>query len=144
TALARGEGELASNQALVVKTGARTGRSPKDRFIVRDHNTETQVDWNNINQPISPEKFDALWQKAHQYLEAKEVHFVSHLRVGAHDSLSIPVKVITELAWHNLFAYVLFIRPKSPSTLEEINQWTILSTPGYKTDPIIDGVNSDA
>ncbi len=144
TALARGEGELASNQALVVKTGTRTGRSPKDRFIVRDQITETQVDWNNINQPISPEKFDALWQKVHHYLESKDTHFISHLRVGAHDKLGIPVKVITELAWHNLFAYVLFIRPDSSNTLEEINQWTILSAPGFSADPATDGVNSDA
>jgi len=94
-ALARGEGELASNQALVVKTGARTGRSPKDRFIVRDQSTETQVDWNATNQPFSPEKFDALWQKAFHYLESKETYFTSHLRVGAHDTLGVPVKVMT-------------------------------------------------
>ncbi len=143
-ALARGEGELASNEALVVKTGARTGRSPKDRFIVRDEITETQVDWNNINQALSPEKFDALWQKAMHYLDGKDSHFVSHLRVGAHDKLGVPVKVITELAWHNLFAHVLFIRPEQPVTTEEFNQWTILSTPGFRTDPAVDGVNSDA
>lgn len=143
-ALARGEGELASNQALVVKTGLRTGRSPKDRFIVRDDITETEVDWNTINQPISPEKFDALWQKALNYLGAKDAHFVSYLQVGAHETFGIPVKVITELAWHNLFAYVLFIRPENPVTTNEPNQWTILSTPGFKTDPAQDGVNSDA
>lgn len=143
-ALARGEGELASNQALVVKTGARTGRSPKDRFIVRDDTTESQVDWNNINQAISPEKFDALWTKAQHYLESKDTHFTSYLKVGAHDSLGIPVKVMTELAWHNLFAYVLFIRPENQSVTNDIHQWTILSTPGFKTDPARDGVNSDA
>lgn len=143
-ALARGEGELASNQALVVKTGLRTGRSPKDRFIVRDDTTETQVDWNNINQPISPDKFDGLWQKALQYLDTKDTHYVSHLRVGAHEKLGVPVKVITELAWHALFAQDLFIRPEAPVTNDEFNQWTILSTPGFKTDPTRDGVNSDA
>lgn len=142
-ALARGEGELASNQALVVKTGTRTGRSPKDRFIVRDEVTENQVDWNAINQAISSERFDALWQKAINYLNDKGTYFSSDLQVGAHDTLGIPVKVITELAWHNLFAYVLFIRPE-----EVINHapqgWTILSVPGFKTDPAQDGVNSDA
>lgn len=143
-ALTRGEGELASNEALVVKTGARTGRSPKDRFIVKDSTTETQVDWNTINQAISTEKFDALWKKAQQYLDAKDAQFVSYLRVGAHDQLGIPVKVMTELAWHNLFAHVLFIRSATPQITQEANQWTILSTPGLKTDPAIDGVNSDA
>lgn len=143
-ALARGEGELAANQALVVKTGVRTGRSPKDRFIVRDATTETQVDWNTINQPISTEKFDALWQKASRYLDDKDTTFTSYLRVGAHEKLGIPVKVMTELAWHNLFAHVLFIRPEHPAITDEENQWTILSVPGYKTDPARDGVNSDA
>src|SRR5580704_17309932 len=93
-ALARGEGELASNQALVVKTGSRSGRSPKDRFIVIDKITENTVDWNTINQPISPEKFNSLWLKAINYLEAKKTHFTSYLKVGAHDKLGISVKVI--------------------------------------------------
>src|SRR5579862_507421 len=110
-ALARKEGILAANQALVVKTGPRTGRSPKDRFIVKDAVTETTVDWNNINQALSPEKFDALWDKALHHLESKDEHFVSYLAVGAHEKLGVPVKVMTELAWHNLFAHVLFIRP---------------------------------
>jgi phosphoenolpyruvate carboxykinase (ATP) len=143
-ALARGEGELASNQALVVKTGARTGRSPKDRFIVKDDVTESTVDWNTTNQPISPEKFDALWQKAQHYLESKDTFFTSYLKVGAHEELGVPVKVMTELAWHNLFAYVLFIRPETPVESNQLGQWTILCAPGFKTDPARDGVNSDA
>jgi phosphoenolpyruvate carboxykinase (ATP) len=144
SALARGEGELAANEALVVKTGARTGRSPKDRFIVRDAVTETTVGWNNINQPISPEKFDALWIKASDYLAARSEHFVSYLKVGAHDKLGIPVKVMTELAWHNLFAHVLFIRPEVPAIVDTTNQWTILSAPGFKPEGAADGVNGDA
>jgi phosphoenolpyruvate carboxykinase (ATP) len=143
-ALLLGEGELASNQALVVKTGVRTGRSPKDRFIVKDDITENKVDWNVTNQAFSPERFDALWQKALQYLESKNQHFTSFLKVGAHETLGVPVKVITELAWHNLFANVLFIRPHTPTTAQEPNQWTILSVPGFRTDPATDGVNSDA
>jgi phosphoenolpyruvate carboxykinase (ATP) len=143
-ALARGEGELASNQALVVKTGARTGRSPKDRFIVKDETTENAVDWNTINQGISPETFDALWQKAIHFLESKNTHFTSYLTVGEDEKLGIPVKVITELAWHNLFAHVLFIRPETPAVVNPPHQWTILSVPGFKTDPAKDGVNGDA
>lgn len=143
-ALAREEGELAANKALVVKTGARTGRSPKDRFIVRDDATETHVDWNNINQAITPERFDALWTKAINYFESKDEHFISYLRVGAHDTLGIPVKVMTELAWHNLFAHVLFIRPELEHRVEHLHQWTILSVPGLKTNSATDGVNSDA
>lgn len=143
-ALARGEGELADNKALVVKTGARTGRSPKDRFIVRDQLTESQVDWNQTNQGISPEKFDALWEKAESYLESRDAIFTSYLRVGAHDTLGIPVKVMTELAWHNLFVANLFIREEIPQITQAANQWTILNAPGFKADPAVDGVNSDA
>lgn len=143
-ALRRGEGELAANQALVVKTGKRTGRSPKDRFIVRDHTTETTVDWNAINQPISNEKFQALWQKASTYLANQPEHFVSYARVGEHDTLGVTVKVVTELAWHNLFTQVLFIRPAAPITSDQPNQWTILNVPGFTPDPAVDGVNSDA
>jgi phosphoenolpyruvate carboxykinase (ATP) len=143
-ALARHEGELASNQALVVKTGLRTGRSPKDRFIVKDELTENTVDWNNINQALSPDKFDALWLKAQHYLNSKDSYFSSYLRVGAHNELGLAVHVITELAWHSLFAHVLFIRPEEPTTTASLNQWTILSAPGYQTDPARDGVNGDA
>lgn len=141
-ALARGEGELAANGALVVNTGKRTGRSPKDRFIVKDKITETTVDWNNINQPLEAEQFQALWQKAHDYIQTKD-RFISYLRVGAHEQLGIKVKVITELAWQNLFAQVLFIHPVLDAK-DDDQQWTILSTPGCPTNPTQDGVNSDA
>jgi len=143
-ALSRGEGELAANQALIVKTGVRTGRSPQDRFIVRDAVTDSTVDWNTINQPINPEKFDALWLRAMQYLDTKDCHFVSNLRVGADDHYTVPVKVITELAWHNLFTYVLFIRPEVTQQAHHPDQWTILNVPGLKTSPERDGVKSDA
>src|SRR3990167_933775 len=143
-ALERSEGELAANQALVVKTGVRTGRSPKDRFIVRDDITAKKVNWNTINQPLDPSTFDALWKKALDYLASKDVHFVSHLKVGAHEHLGLQVKVLTELAWHNLFAHVLFIRPEHPSTQSHANEWSILSTPYYQTKGKEDGVNGDA
>lgn len=143
-ALSRGEGTLASNQALIVKTGVRTGRSPQDRFIVRDEVTDKTVDWNTINQPFSPEKFDSLWLKAMQYLDEKDCHFVSHLKVGADLAYTVPVKVITELAWHNLFANVLFIRSEKTPEPNSQDQWTILSVPSFKTTPERDGVKSDA
>lgn len=143
-ALSRGEGELAANEALVVRTGTRTGRSPKDRFIVRDAVTDSQVDWNTINQPLSSHAFDALWQKAQDYLESKDAYFTSDLTVGAHETLGLSVKVITELAWHSLFANVLFIRSAAQTSVENSKQWTILSVPNFKTKPEEDGVNGDA
>lgn len=149
-ALADHEGELAANQALIVKTGIRTGRSPKDRFIVKDEITENKVDWNAINQPISAEKFTALWEKANQYLRTKDKCYVSQLRVGEHEKFGIDITVITELAWQNLFANVLFIHkentesPASSSAAPSQNKWTVISVPGFKTDPVRDGVASDA
>jgi len=137
-ALERGEGVLADNGALTVSTGARSGRSPKDRFIVNDANTEHQIDWGTVNQPISLEKFNALWLKVDGYLLNKDI-CVSHLRVGADKDHTVGVKVINELAWHNLFTRNLFIR----DALEH-SDWTIMSAPNFKTDPERDGVNSDA
>ncbi|MES2217448.1 MAG: phosphoenolpyruvate carboxykinase [Pseudomonadota bacterium] len=140
-ALASEEGVLASNQALAVTTGARTGRSPKDRFIVKDDLTATTVDWNSINQPISPDKFQALWDRALAHLNTKDTCFSADLSVGADETYQLPVKVVAELAWHTLFTHDLFIRNRMP---EDDNGWTILSVPSYATEPGRDGVNSDA
>jgi phosphoenolpyruvate carboxykinase (ATP) len=141
-ALERGEGVLSANQALAVKTGKRTGRSPKDRFIVNDEQTENTVDWNNINQPFSPENFNSLWQRACNYIDERE-SFISHLWVGAEPRYTLPVKVISELAWHALFGQTLFIKEKMGEWTEE-KAWTILSVPHLKTDPSRDKTNSDA
>lgn len=143
-ALARKEGVLAANGALNVTTGLRTGRSPQDRFIVKDHLTEKKVDWNNINQPFDPEKFEALWRRAKDYLHQKECAFISHLQVAAEKKFALDVKVVTELAWHNAFTQNLFIRPNPPIHTDQPNQWTILCVPSFKTDPNRDGVKSDA
>lgn len=142
--LARKEGVLASNKALTVTTGLRTGRSPKDRFIVKDAVTEKEVDWNAINQPIAPEKFDALWALAEKHLHQKDCAFVSYLNVAAEEKFALTVKVTTELAWHNLFTQNLFIRPEHPVKQDQPGQWQILCVPSLKTDPARDGVNSDA
>lgn len=140
-ALARKEGVLASNNAFSVTTGVRTGRSPKDRFIVRDDITEKSVDWNTINQPIAPAAFDALWERATDYLSQQDTYFVSDLSVGADPDFALPVKVITELAWQNLFAQNLFIRSAIHNPAK---QWTVLSVPGLSTNPALESVNSDA
>jgi phosphoenolpyruvate carboxykinase (ATP) len=140
-ALVRDEGILASNQALAVTTGARTGRSPKDRFIVKDDLTSDTVDWNAINQPISPDKFDALWDRAFAHLNTKDAYFTNDLSVGADETFQLPVKVLAELAWHAVFTHALFIRNALP---DSDNNWTILSVPSFATEPGRDGVHSDA
>lgn len=138
-ALANSEGVLASNQALTVNTGPRTGRSPKDRFIVQDEETMNDVAWGSVNQAVSPQVFDALWHKANDYAD-EVTTYVSHLRVGADPRYAIYVKVTTELAWHNLFTRQLFIRDNHNARWD----WELLCLPHFKTDPARDGVNSDA
>ncbi|OAI49086.1 phosphoenolpyruvate carboxykinase [Gammaproteobacteria bacterium SCGC AG-212-F23] len=140
-ALTRGEGKLAKNGALSVTTGLRTGRSPQDRFIVKDEVTINAVDWGAINQPISTECFEKLWQRTKDYLKT-QTHFISHLAVGSDETYQIPVTVITELAWHQLFSYHAFIIPHQLKDPAET--WTLLNAAQFKTDPERDGVKSDA
>lgn len=138
-ALANQEGVLASNQALTVYTGPRTGRSPKDKFIVQDEQTMNEIAWGGVNQPFTPQAFEALWQKAKAYADDVTT-YVSHLRVGADPKYAIFVKVTTELAWHNLFTRQLFIRDNHSAKWD----WELLCLPHFKTNPERDGVNSDA
>ena len=144
-ALKNGEGVLSATGALAVNTGKRTGRSPKDRFIVKDEQTADEIIWGNINQPIKQHFFDTLWERTLNYL-SKRVVYISNLQVGADDNYFLPLKVITELAWHNLFARNLFIRPIGCSIGDYTNKkslWVILSAPGLKIHSERDGVNSD-
>jgi phosphoenolpyruvate carboxykinase (ATP) len=140
-ALARGEGELSHTGALVVETGKRTGRSPADRFIVCDAVTDSTVDWGTVNKPVTTDVFHTLWDKASAYLAGRD-QFISHLRVGADPHSFLPVQVVTEYAWHNLFVRHLFIRPVGDYA-EGKPQWTLLCAPGLLTDPAIDGTNSE-
>jgi phosphoenolpyruvate carboxykinase (ATP) len=136
------EGILASNKALRVETGKRTGRSVKDRYIVKEPSSEKNIDWGAVNQPISSDVFSALWKRASEYLATKD-SYVSHLHVAADPEFYLPVKVCTELAWHSLFTKQLFIRPEKYNPTKK-PEWTLLCTPYFLTDPARDHVNSDA
>jgi len=141
-ALERKEGQLASNGALTVKTGKRTGRSPKDRYIVKEPSTENQIDWGNINVAFDESLFDKLWTKVSDYLKAQDSHYVSNLHVGSDPEYYLPVNVATETAWQNLFARNMFIRPDSYNPADK-KEWQIINAAGFKCDPEIDGTNSD-
>lgn len=137
-ALERQEGELSSNGALTTTTGKRTGRSPADRYIVCDEMTQTTIDWGKVNQPTSRENFEQLWARAEQYIESQD-HFISHLKVGAHEQHFLPVTVMSEFAWHNLFVRHMFIREAIASD----DNWTILNAPSVIPDPQTDNTHSD-
>lgn len=141
-ALQRGEAVKASNGALAVETGERTGRSPSDRFIVKDDETASKIDWGKVNQPFTQEDFSYLWEKAQLCLEEKEA-FISHLHVGADERYGLAVQLITESAWHNLFGRQLFIRPEHYNPYKK-PEWTILGVPSFKTKAGEHGCNSDA
>lgn len=142
-AISRGEGVLSRNGALAVQTGPRTGRSPKDRFIVKDDITSKAVDWGAINQPVSVECFDKLWERAEAYLNERDCLFTSEFCIGSDPDYQIPIHLTCELAWHVLFAQNLFVTEKCAKEPYQPT-WTILCAPKFKTDPERDGVHSDA
>lgn len=140
-AISRNEGTLSSNGALTVQTGARTGRSPKDRFIVKSLLTEDKVDWGTINQPLSQKCFGQLWQRVDAYLHQRPYLFTKRLCVGANPDYQVPFSLVCELAWHALFADHLFMKEPKTSLQQD---WTVLFAPNFETNPVRDGVHSDA
>ena len=141
-AVQRGEGRFAANGAVVVETGERTGRSPKDRFIVREPGTAAEIDWGPINQPTAPSTFDALWHRVWTHMAQRDT-FVASLHVGADPQHYLPIRVTTEYAWHALFAKALFITPEAFNPRRKA-VWQVVNAPKFVCDPKRDGTASDA
>lgn len=141
--LARNEGELMDNGALLVKTGKYTGRSAQDKFIVDSNFVHDKINWGDVNVPISKTVFDNIKSKIITYLKEKDL-FVFDGFAGANASYSKKFRVINELAYQNLFIQNLLIRPNSEELSNFIPDYTILVAPGFKCDPKIDGTRSEA
>jgi phosphoenolpyruvate carboxykinase (ATP) len=142
-AIRLGEGQLAANGAMVATTGKKTGRSPKDKFVVKDALTANKVAWGAVNQPFDADKFDALYARVMEYLDEREL-FVQDLFCGADTNYRLPVRFVNEFAWHNLFVRQLFIRPSAEELKTHKAEFTVIAAPGFKADPRRDGTTSEA
>lgn len=135
----RGQGVLNDTGALCIQTGEFTGRSPKDKFIVKDAVTENSVDWNNFNIPIEEKYFHQLKKKLLDYLGAKEEVWIRDAYACADPAYRLSIRVINENPWSNLFAHNMFLRP-AENELENFEpEWYIIQAPGFKADPAVDG-----
>jgi phosphoenolpyruvate carboxykinase (ATP) len=140
-AVRRGEGLLSCDGALVCRTGLHTGRSPNDKFVVRDRLTESEIDWGKVNRPMDEPRFDLLERDLLSSLGGKQV-YVLDCFAGADERYRLPVRIITEYAWHNLFCRNLFI--DDPAAAEAGSpQFTVIDAPSFKADPRRHGTNSE-
>lgn len=138
----RGEGMLSGRGALVVRTGQFTGRSPKDKYIVRDAGTESTVAWGSVNQPLSPEHFSGIWGRLQAFLANQDI-LVQDLLAGADPDYTMPIRVLTQRAWHALFARQLFIRPNRGYLTGHKPEFTIIFAPDFTCDPKVDGTRTE-
>jgi phosphoenolpyruvate carboxykinase (ATP) len=139
-AVRRGEGRVAVGGSLVVTTGKHTGRAANDKFIVKNAASENRVWWGKVNKPFPQDKFDQVFGKMKKFLEDKEV-FVLDAFVGTHPDHRLPIRVITQYAWHNLFIRTMLLPAKPGEYTAKTEPYTIIDLPGFKTDKDEDGTN---
>jgi phosphoenolpyruvate carboxykinase (ATP) len=142
-AIRRYEGRVAHLGPLVVRTGHYTGRSPNDKFIVQEPSSTNKVWWGAVNRPIAPAQFEGLRQRVLAYLQGKDL-FVQDCFVGADPAYRLPIRVITETAWHSLFARNVFIQPTEEELATHVPQFTVLQVPSFHAVPEVDGTRSEA
>ncbi len=133
----RREGWIGAHGPLVVSTGKHTGRSADDKFVVRDNETDAQVAWGKVNQPLSPEHYRILKKRVLEHLRAREL-FIQECSAGADPAFRVPVRVVTERAWHSLFARNMFL----PSHDTKRGAFSVYHAPTFQADPNTDGTRS--
>jgi phosphoenolpyruvate carboxykinase (ATP) len=141
-AIHRKEGNLSSTGALSVKTGKFTGRSPDDRYIVDDSVTHNIIEWGKVNHPISEEKFENIFGRMKKYVEGK-AFFIFDGFVGADPEIKLPIRVITDKAWHGLFATQIFIRPTLAELKNHKPEFTLLSVNDFGAMPELEGTRTE-
>jgi len=140
-AVSRGEGRLGQGGAFLVSTGQFTGRSPKDKFVVRTPSVENSIWWEN-NAPMTPEAFDLLHADMLEHMKGRD-YFVQDLFGGADPAHRLDVRVVSELAWHNLFIRHLLRRPAREELDSFVPEWTIINCPKFKADPARHGCRTE-
>ncbi|BDI33848.1 phosphoenolpyruvate carboxykinase [ATP] 2 [Capsulimonas corticalis] len=141
-AIHRGEAQVSETGALRAVTGKYTGRSPQDKFLVDNAATHDLVDWGKVNQPLAPEDFENLRARMEEFAAGKEL-FVFDGFAGASPEYRLPIRVVTQYAWHSLFAHQLFVRP-TPSQLENfVPEFLLVDLPGFHADPVRDHTRSE-
>jgi len=142
-AIFRREARLAHRGPLVVNTGKHTARAAADKFIVRENTTEEHIWWGEYNRPFNPASFNALVTRMHGYLQGRDV-FVQDLFAGADPDHRMPIRVVTELAWHSLFARTMFLRPRGLDAYRKhIPEFTIVCAPDFHASPIVDSTRTE-
>lgn len=135
-------GVLADSGALSIKTGKFTGRSPMDRFIVKDDITASKVDWGDINIPFEPKNFDQLYTKITAYLAEKEV-YVKDGYACADEAYKLNVRLVSEYPWSSQFLHNMFLRPSQEELLKASPDWNIICAPGFLANPKVDGTRQE-
>ncbi len=140
--LENNSGELTQSGAIAIRTGKFTGRSPQDRYIVKDPLTRDSVDWGAINQPFSSSDYEKLEREVLEYLKNKEI-YSRFCFAGALEKYRLPLEILTEYAWSNLFAYNMFIRPTQEELKNFQKEWTVIDAPGFKANPDVHGTRQE-
>ena len=140
----RREGFVAHLGPLVVRTGHHTGRAPNDKFIVREPSSQDKIWWGKVNRTFDPSRFDALYLRLLAYLQGKDI-FLQDCYAGADPKYQVPIRILTEDAWHNLFARNMFIQIKETGVVQRhVPSFTIINVPRFHAVPEVDGTNSEA
>ena len=141
-AIRRGEAQMGQGGSLLALTGSHTGRSPNDRFVVEEPSTAGEIWWGDVNRPISEENFEKLLAKMMKHYEGRDA-FVQDCYAGADPTYRLPVRIVTENAWHNLFARNMFLQPADDELEGFEPQFTVIQAPSVTADPASDGTTSE-